>query len=92
LFFLIFFVCINLTNTARAEKTFSGPLINADWLVNHIDDVVVLDTRKELETFVEECHIENAILVDVNKIRIDHEIDGKELNRHQPDSILQQRV
>jgi thiosulfate/3-mercaptopyruvate sulfurtransferase len=84
--FLILFVCINLINIAKAENAFPGPLINADWLVNHIDDVVVLDTRKELETFVNEGHIENAILVDVNKIRIEREIDGKKLTRMRPDA------
>jgi len=85
-FFLILFVCLNLVNIARAENAFPGPLINADWLVNHIDDVIVLDTRKELETFTEEGHIENAILVDVNKIRIDREIEGKKLSRMRPDA------
>jgi len=83
LLFLIF--CLSLLNTANA-KYFPGALTNADWLAEHIDDVTILDVRKDLKSFDEEGHIENAILVDVDKIRIDREIDGKKLTRMRPDA------
>lgn len=65
---------------------FPGPLINSDWLSEHIDEVTVLDVRKELQSFSEEGHIENAVLVDVGKIRVEREIDGKKLTRMRPDA------
>lgn len=80
------FICMNLLNITWASNAFPGPLINAEWLASNIDDVVILDTRKELDSFTKEGHIENAILVDVNKIRIDRVIDGKKLTRMRPDS------
>ena len=83
--FLCLFACSNILTIARADNFFPSPLVNADWLTNHIDDVVILDTRKELDTFSKEGHIENAILVDVTKIRIEREIEGKKLTRMRPD-------
>lgn len=84
-FLILFFVFLNLSNVVKADSLFPKPLINADWLVNHIDDVVILDTRKELDTFTKDGHIENSVLVDVNTIRIDREIEGKKLTRMRPD-------
>ena len=71
---------------ASATNLFLGPLINAEWLIDNIDDVVILDSRKEIDTFSKEGHIENALLVDVNKIRIEREINGKKLTRMRPDA------
>lgn len=71
--------------TAIAANFFPHPLIQADWLAQNLsDDVVILDTRKELETFTQEGHIENAVLVDVKKIRLARTIDGKEITRMRP--------
>ncbi len=82
---LIFFLLLSLFNTANA-KYFPGALTNADWLSDHIDEVSILDVRKYLKRFSEEGHIENAVLVDVSKIRIEREIDGKKLTRMRPDA------
>lgn len=82
---LTFLISITITSTANAGNSFPGPLISAEWLINNIDDIVILDTRKDLDTFTKEGHIESAILVDVNKIRIDREIEGKQLTRMRPD-------
>lgn len=81
-----FILVTHLFSNTFADGFFPGPLINAEWLVDNIDDVVILDSRKELDTFTKEGHIENATLVDVNKIRINREIDGKELTRMRPDA------
>jgi len=83
---LILLVISSFFNTVCADNYFPSPLINAEWLVNNIDGVVILDSRKELDTFTKEGHIEKAILVDVNKIRINRLIEGKELTRMRPDA------
>ncbi len=82
--FMLLFL-LTLSHITSAKSIFPSPLINAEWLVDNIDNVIVLDTRKELETFTQEGHIENAILVDVGKIRIERKIGGKELTRMRPD-------
>lgn len=83
--FSIFFAVSYLPVISHADF-FPKPLINAEWLIDNIDNVVILDSRKELDSFTKEGHIENAILVDVNKIRIDRKVDGKILTRMRPDA------
>jgi len=61
-----------------------GPLVSADWLAENRDSVLVLDVRKDLDSFEKEGHIEDAILVDVNQVRVTRVIDGKELTRMRP--------
>ncbi len=63
---------------------FPSPLIDADWLIEHRDRVVLLDVRKK-EAFERDGHIEGARLVDVGSIRVNRMIDGKELTRMRPD-------
>jgi len=82
---LFFILTVALSVSANAKSIFPGPLISADWLSNNIDEVMILDVRKELDSFTTEGHIENAIPVDVDKIRIDREIAGKKLTRMRPD-------
>lgn len=62
-----------------------GPLVGGEWLANNRDSVLVLDARKETTSFAD-GHIPGAVLVDVNKIRIDRKIDGKTLTRMRPDA------
>lgn len=62
-----------------------GPLLGGEWLVENRDEVVVLDVRKEIGTFAR-GHIPGAVPVDVTKIRIEREIDGKKLTRMRPDA------
>jgi len=76
-----FILVTHLFSNTFADGFFPGPLINAEWLVDNIDDVVILDSRKELDTFTKEGHIENATLVDVNKIRINREIGSFSISR-----------
>ncbi len=84
--FVILILVTQFVTNVLADSLFSGPLINAEWLADNIDEVVILDSRKELDTFTKEGHIENAILVDANKIRINRVIDGKKLTRMRPDA------
>lgn len=62
-----------------------GPLVDGEWLVNNRDGVLVLDVRKATDTFAQ-GHIPGAVLVDVNRIRIEREIDGKLMTRMRPDA------
>jgi thiosulfate/3-mercaptopyruvate sulfurtransferase len=68
----------------HAGVTLPGPLVNADWLAENLSDVVVLDVRKEIDTFASEGHISSAILVNVKKVRTTRTIDGVELTRMLP--------
>ncbi|MDH3762402.1 MAG: rhodanese-like domain-containing protein [Gammaproteobacteria bacterium] len=62
-----------------------GPLVDGEWLVNNREGALVLDVRKETDTFAQ-GHIPGAVLVDVNRIRIEREIDGKLMTRMRPDA------
>ena len=62
-----------------------GPLVNGEWLANNIDEVVVLDVRKNVNSFAD-GHIPGAILVDVKEIRIEREINDRSMTRMRPDS------
>lgn len=68
-----------------ASDFFPSPLIKGDWLSSHIDEVLVLDVRKDLDTFNKEGHIEGAILVNQGKVRVTRKFEGKELTRMIPD-------
>ena len=61
-----------------------GPLVNAEWLAENLSDVVVLDVRKQLESFTDEGHISSAVLVNSKKVRVKRTIDGVELTRMMP--------
>ena len=77
---ILFAVCMPL----RAVEL-PGPLVDAEWLVNHRDEVLVLDVRKYTKTFAK-GHIPGAILVDVNLIRIERKINDKDMTRMRPDA------
>jgi thiosulfate/3-mercaptopyruvate sulfurtransferase len=62
-----------------------GPLVDAEWLVENHNEVLVLDVRKATKTFAE-GHIPDAILVDVNLIRIERKINDKNMTRMRPDA------
>ena len=47
--------------------------MTVEWLVANLDSVLILDTRKQTESYAE-GHIPGAILVDVNRIRVDRKI------------------
>ncbi len=81
----LFSLLLGFTSVASAKSIFPNPLINAEWLVEHIDEVLILDTRKDLDSFNKVGHIENAIPVDITKIRMEREIDGKKITRMRPD-------
>ena len=85
--FIFFFLFSLIVNTTFAGSVFQGPLITADWLANNADDIVILDIRRDIDTFATEGHIENAVLVDVKKIRMDRVIDNKKITRMRPDAV-----
>ena len=67
-----------------AAVEFPGPLVKGEWLANNIDEVMVLDVRKDTESFAD-GHIPGAILVDVKEIRIERDIDDRNMTRMRPD-------
>ncbi|MDH3630245.1 MAG: rhodanese-like domain-containing protein [Gammaproteobacteria bacterium] len=67
-----------------AAVEFPGPLVKGEWLANNIDEVVVLDVRKNIKSFTD-GHIPGAILVDVKEIRIERDINDKNITRMRPD-------
>lgn len=71
--------------TASAGVALPGPLISADWLSENIEDVVLLDVRKELEEYTSIGHIEGAVLVNAKKIRVNKVEKDIELTRMLPD-------
>lgn len=79
-------VLLSVTAFSRAEASLPGPLVDADWLSANLADVVILDVRKDVDSFNRSGHIENAIAVDVKKIRIDRVVDGRQLTRMRPDA------
>ncbi|HFE48738.1 MAG TPA: sulfurtransferase [Chromatiaceae bacterium] len=72
-------------HNAIAATALPGHLVDAEWLSAHLDEVVILDVRKETESFAKEGHIEGAILVNVKKVRVKRDIDGVSLTRMRPD-------
>jgi len=62
---------------------FPSPLIDAEWLSEHKDEVLLLDVRKK-EAFDSDGRIEGARLVDVGTVRVNRVVDGKELTRMRP--------
>jgi thiosulfate/3-mercaptopyruvate sulfurtransferase len=79
LFFFIFY-----TPLAFAGAKLPGPLVKAEWLAENLNDVVVLDVRKQIESFSDEGHISSAVLVNSKKVRVTRTIDGVELTRMMP--------
>ena len=71
-------------NASGATKL-PGPLVNTDWLSENLNKVVILDVRKDLDSFLKEGHIEGAILVNSRKVRVKRKQGGYELSGMMPD-------
>lgn len=79
--------------SASESSTLPGPLVDAEWLADNIDNVVVLDVRKDTDSFVTEGHIEGAILVNSKMVRVKPKQGGYELtgmipNRNQYEQFM----
>lgn len=70
---------------AQGTPELPGPLVDVDWLTENIGRVVVLDVRKNTDSFLKEGHIEGAILVDTGKMRVKRKQGGYELKGMLPD-------
>ena len=82
---LLLMVMLGLFYGSRlAAVEFPGPLVKGEWLANNIDEVVILDVRKNIKSFAD-GHIPGAILVDVKEIRIEREINDRDMTRMRPD-------
>ncbi len=81
---IILSLFITTTNAADSIKL-PGPLVTADWLTENLSKVVVLDVRKDLDSFLKEGHIEGAILVNSKKVRVKRKQANYELTGMLPD-------
>ncbi|MGB5329028.1 MAG: rhodanese-like domain-containing protein [Gammaproteobacteria bacterium] len=82
---LLLLVMLGLFYGSRLSAAeFPGPLVKGEWLANNIDEVVILDVRKNIKSFAD-GHIPGAILVDVKEIRIEREINDRNMTRMRPD-------
>ena len=61
-----------------------SPLVDTDWLSENLQNITVLDVRKDLDSITKEGHIAGAILVNAKKIRTTRMISGIELTRMRP--------
>ena len=77
---------INLLSLVHAANPLPSALISAQWLSEHRDDVRILDLRKLSGIDAGAGHIENAILVEVDEVRVQREIEGLMLTRMRPDA------
>lgn len=84
-------ISLLLARTVMAGEL-PGPLVNADWLMEHRDNIIVLDLRKNMDSFLKDGHIEGAIAVDVRDIRTDREEHGKQLKGMLPSARQFQAV
>ncbi len=86
-FSIFFFAIVLYVSNVSAGSFFPSPLITADWLSQNLNEqIVFLDARKDLPSFIKDGHIENAVLVDNKKVRVDKIIDGKKLSRMRPNA------
>jgi len=77
-------ILVFFATQAFSEVKLPGPLVNADWLAENLNNVVVLDVRKQIDSFSDEGHISSAILVNSKKVRVKRTINGVELTRMIP--------
>ena len=60
---------LSLSSVTYAQTELPGPLIDAEWLAEHESDVIILDVRKDIESYLTDGHIDGSRLVNVKKIR-----------------------
>lgn len=81
----LFALFFSLISVSHAASQLPGPLVDAYWLADNIDNVVVLDVRKDVDSYISEGHISGSVLVNVKKVRVTRTIDGQELTRMLPE-------
>lgn len=70
-------VGISLLIAQSAFSKVSGPLVDTAWLSDNMDNVLLLDVRKDTKSFSSEGHIPNSILVPWGQVRTTKEVMGK---------------
>lgn len=71
-----------LATGAMAEVP--GPLVSVEWLATNMSNVIVLDVRKETNSYMDKGHIPGARLVDYKKVNGTMEVMGKKLKQMVP--------
>ena len=70
--------------TTSALAKVPGPLVTAEWLAANMKSVVVLDVRKDTNSYMDKGHIPGARLVDFKKVNGKMEVMGVELKEMAP--------
>ena len=73
------FCVFSLEVIASEAPALPGPLVSAEWLQNNSDHLVVLDVRKDIDSFLTDGHIEGAVLVNGRKARVSRKQGGHKL-------------
>ena len=53
-----------------------SPVVDTNWLAENLENVVILDVRKDLPSYEMEGHISGAVLVNFKTVRVSREVDG----------------
>ncbi len=73
-----------IAGPAAAERLTPGPVVDADWLAEHHEEVRILDVRRDTATF-EDGHIPGAALLAWDEVRADRDIEGVEFQMILPE-------
>lgn len=86
-------VTIFITFLSMNIQAMSVPssLVSVKWLNDNLKNVVILDIRKSEKDFFK-GHIPGAVFVNKSKIRVDKEINGKEIEGFLPDKAYFQKL
>jgi len=84
-YFILLLALVISLNVSAMEKIIPSALITADWLAENLDQVKILDVRKDIDSFTKTGHIDGAVLVNVKKIRVTRVFEGVKLTRMIPD-------
>lgn len=71
--------------TGAEAGVLPGPVVDAEWLVQNRDKVLVIDVRKDIQSYSDSGHIPGAVLLDWKKARGDRVVDDIELQHMLPD-------
>ena len=79
---LLFIITLLLTtSTIFASINLPKGIVNAQWLSENIDNVKILDVRKEVLNYTSIGHIDGAVLVNAKDIRVTRQLNGKKVTR-----------
>ena len=79
--------CVATTNVS-SSSILPGSIVDTEWLTENNNQVIILDVRKQIDSYHTQGHIENAVLVDVAKIRVNRTLDGNKITKLIPERAV----